>query len=98
MNAHEVILFVQLQARAEHRDELIQLLTDLMDRSRVAPECVAYELFERGDDENTFVLFQTWGSREAYETQWLYIDAARINANSHLLRAPIEARELKLLV
>jgi hypothetical protein len=38
--------------------------------------------FNRADDENILVLFQTWSTREAFEVNWQYIDAAKLNANS----------------
>jgi len=98
MNAREVVLLVEIKASPEHREELIQLLTQIIERSRVAPECLSYELFSRADDENILCLFQTWGSQQAYETNWVYIDAPRINANSALLRAPINSWQLETLL
>ena len=78
MNAHEVVVLVELKALGEHREELVKLLTEILERSRIAPECLSYELFNRTDDDNTLLLFQTWGTQEAFETNWVYIDAPKI--------------------
>ncbi len=98
INAREVVVIVQLRMHAEHREEFLRMLLGIIERSRVTPECLAYELFSRADDENTLVLFQTWGTREAFKTNWLYTDAPRINANSQMLKAPIETWELQILL
>jgi len=94
MNAREIIVVVQLRLDADHREEFLRTLFDIVERSRIAPECLSYELFSRTDDENVLVLFQMWGTREAFERNWLYIDLPMINTNSHLLAAPMESWEL----
>jgi quinol monooxygenase YgiN len=94
MNAREIIVVVQLRLDANHRDEFLRTLYDIVERSRIAPECLSYELFSRAEDENTLVLFQMWRTREAFEQNWLYTDLPRINTNSHLLAAAMESWEL----
>ena len=94
MNTREIIVVVQLRLDANHRDEFLRTLYDIVERSRIAPECLSYELFSRAEDENTLVLFQMWSTREAFEQNWLYTDLPRINTNSHLLAAAMESWEL----
>ena len=94
MNEPEIIVVVQLRLDANHRDEFLRTLYDIVERSRIAPECLSYELFSRAEDENTLVLFQMWSTREAFEQNWLYTDLPRINTNSHLLAAAMESWEL----
>jgi quinol monooxygenase YgiN len=94
MNTREIIVVVQLRLDANHRDEFLRTLYDIVERSRIAPECLSYELFTRAEDENTLVLFQMWSTREAFEQHWLYTDLPRINTNSHLLAAAMESWEL----
>jgi hypothetical protein len=94
MSRQEVIVVVQLRLDANHREEFLRTLFDIVERSRIAPECLSYELFSRAEDDNTLVLFQMWGTREAFNQNWLYSDLPRINTNSHLLSAPIESWEL----
>jgi hypothetical protein len=94
MSAGEVIVVVQLRLDANHREEFLRTLLEIIERSRIAPECLSYELFSRADDENTLVLFQMWSTEEGFKRNWLYIDLPRIHANSHLLAAPMEAWEL----
>jgi quinol monooxygenase YgiN len=94
MNAREIIVVVQLRLDANRRDEFLRTLYDIVERSRIAPECLSYELFSRAEDENTLVLFQMWRTREAFEQNWLYTDLPRINTNSHLLAAAMESWEL----
>jgi quinol monooxygenase YgiN len=94
MNTREIIVVVQLRLDASHRDEFLHTLYDIVERSRIAPECLSYELFSRAEDENTLVLFQMWSTREAFEQNWLYTDLPRINTNSHLLAAAMESWEL----
>jgi adenine-specific DNA methylase len=86
------------KTRADRREEFLEALSDIIERSRIAPECLSYELFNRVDDENILVIFQTWGTREAFETNWLYIDAPKINANSHILEAPMTMWEVQTLL
>ena len=74
MNTREIIVVVQLRLDANHRDEFLRTLYDIVERSRIAPECLSYELFSRAEDENTLVLFQMWSTREAFEQNWLYTD------------------------
>lgn len=94
MNTREIIVVVQLRLDANHRDEFLRMLYDIVERSRIAPECLSYELFSRAEDENTLVLFQIWSTREAFEQNWLYTDLPRITTNSHLLAAAMESWEL----
>ncbi len=94
MNTREIIVVVQLRLDANHRDEFLRTLYDIVERSRIAPECLSYELFSRAEDENTLVLFQMWSTREAFEQNWLYTDLPRINTNSHLFSAAMESWEL----
>lgn len=97
MNTREIIVVVQLRLDANHRDEFLRTLYDIVERSRIAPECLSYELFTRAEDENTLVLFQMWSTREAFEQNWLYTDLPRINTKSHLLAAAMESWELRQL-
>jgi len=94
MSTQEVIVVVQLRIDANHREEFLHTLFDIVERSRIAPECLSYELFSRAEDDNTLVLFQMWSTREAFKQNWVYSDLPRINTNSHLLSAPIESWEL----
>lgn len=94
MSTQEVIVIVQLRLDANHREEFLRTLIDIVERSRIAPECLSYELFSRAEDDNTLVLFQMWSTREAFKQNWVYSDLPRINTNSHLLSAPIESWEL----
>jgi quinol monooxygenase YgiN len=94
MNTREIIVVVQLRLDANHREEFLRTLYDIVERSRIAPECLSYELFSRAEDENTLVLFQMWSTREAFEQNWLYTDLPRIKTNSHLLAAAMESWEL----
>jgi|SRR5579864_6303049 len=92
MNTREIIVVVQLRLDANHREEFLRTLFDIVERSRIAPECLSYELFSH--DENVLVLFQMWSTREAFERNWLYTDLPMISTNSHLLAAPMESWEL----
>ena len=97
MNTREIIVVVQLRLDANHRDEFLRTLYDIVERSRDCPLKwrLSYELFSRAEDENTLVLFlQMWSTREAFEQNWLYTDLPRINTNSHLLAAAMESWEL----
>ena len=94
MNAREIIVVVQLRLDANHREEFLCTLYDIVERSRIAPECLSYELFSRADDENTLVLFQMWNTREAFERNWLHTDLPIIKTSSHLFAAPMESWEL----
>jgi hypothetical protein len=94
MSTQEVIVVVQLRLDANHREEFLRTLFDIVERSRIAPECLSYELFSRAEDDNTLVLFQMWSTRQAFKQNWVYSDLPRINTNSHLLSAPIESWEL----
>ena len=64
-----------MHAKPEHREELSRLLFEMIERTRIAAECFSYDLFARADDEDVFLLFQTWGGREAFETNWLHVAA-----------------------
>jgi quinol monooxygenase YgiN len=97
VTAQEVIVVVQLKLDINHREEFLQTLFEVVERSRVAPGCLSYELFTRADDENTLLVFQMWSTREAFEQNWLYTDLPRINTNSHLLAGPLESWELSQL-
>ena len=94
MSTQEVIVVVQLRLNADYREEFLRTLFDIVERSRIAPECLSYELFSRAEDHNTLVLFQMWRTREAFKQNWVYSDLPRINTISHLLLAPIESWEL----
>ena len=73
MNTREIIVVAAVKTLdANHRDEFPCTLYDIVERSRIAPECLSYELFSRAEDENTLVLFQMWSTREASEQNWAY--------------------------
>jgi len=97
VNAQEVIVVVQLKLDVNHREEFLQTLFEVVERSRIARGCLSYELFTRADDENTLFVFQMWSTREAFEQNWLYTDLPRIKTNSHLLLGPPESWELSQL-
>jgi heme-degrading monooxygenase HmoA len=94
MSTQEIIVVVQLRLNADYREEFLRTLFDIVEHSRIAPECLSYELFSRAEDHNMLVLFQIWRTREAFKQNWVYSDLPRINTNSHLLLAPIESWEL----
>jgi hypothetical protein len=94
MKTQEVIVVIQIRLNTIHREEFLRTLFDIVEHSRIAPECLSYELFSRAEDDNSLVLFQMWRTREAFKQNWVYTDLPRINTNSHLLSAPIESWEL----
>jgi hypothetical protein len=94
MNTREIIIIVRLKLGASHREEFLRTLVEIVERSRITPECLSYELFSHADDENTLLLFQMWSTREAFARNWLYTDLPIINTNSHLLVSPMESWEL----
>jgi quinol monooxygenase YgiN len=98
MCAQEVTVLVQMKVRTKYHEAFVATLLEIIERSRVAPGCISYELFRRMDDNNTIVMLQTWASRQAFETNWLYTDAPRINAHSQMLEGPTEAWELQILL
>ena len=79
MTISVVINFQALPGRAA---ELLPLLQEGRNISRVAEGCISFDLFQRQDDENKFMFFEEWSSVEAHHKNM----TDNIVASGHLMR------------
>jgi quinol monooxygenase YgiN len=47
------------------RDEVLRLVDELIDKTRLEPGCVSYELFQSAGDPDEVTFIETWESAEA---------------------------------
>lgn len=73
---------INFEALPGHEDELLALLIEGRDLSRVAEGCETFELFRREDDPNKFMFLERWSSIEAHHESM----AVNIVASGHLAR------------
>jgi quinol monooxygenase YgiN len=93
----EVSVVVQLKPKDEFREELLRMLSEVVRRSRMLPDCISYEVFVHVQDHDSLVIFQTWTTHEAFETHWLYTDLPRIKVSVHMLSSPLQYWKLRQL-
>jgi quinol monooxygenase YgiN len=94
MNSQEIVLLVKIIAVREHRADLVKLLTTITERSRISQGCLSYEVFRQADDDSLLILFQTWSTQEAFDTNWTYVDLPILQSHAYWLGAPVEAQKL----
>lgn len=66
-----IAIFASIQARPEHRDEVLQALRQMVSASRAEPGNLRYDLFERDGALGTFDLYE------------LYVDHSAVEAHRH---------------
>ena len=64
-------LTATLHVRPEKREELIELLSSFVDRSRAEPGCIEYHFHVSDEDPNVFYFYENW------------TDARRLDATSN---------------
>lgn len=65
-----IIVKGSIPVKADHRDEALQLLQLLAERSRVEHGCLAYEIYINADSPETFVIWQQWRGLDALESHF----------------------------
>ncbi len=67
MNAPDVIVIINYRALPDHEEKALKMLTDLVAVVRAAePDCKGITVIKGASDPGTFMLIETWTSREAY--------------------------------
>jgi quinol monooxygenase YgiN len=56
-------LTATLHVKPEKREELIELLSPFVDRSRSEPGCVEYHFHVSSEDPNVFYFYENWTTR-----------------------------------
>ncbi|MFV3384892.1 putative quinol monooxygenase [Pseudomonas sp. NY15364] len=62
-----IAIFASIQARPEHRDEVLQALQQMVSATRAEPGNLRYDLFERDGTPGTFDLYELYVDRAAVE-------------------------------
>lgn len=84
-------LLAVIRPRPEHKDEAESALRELMAGTHAEPGCVFMELTVAADDPDTWVMFEKFRSKAAWEEHMRTDHVVRGNAVlSDLLRAPTE--------
>ena|ERR1044071_10154856 len=66
-NRDDVIVnLTRITVRPEHRKELCQTISYLMDPIKSEKGCLTYRFYEEAGDENTFVLIGEWETQDAW--------------------------------
>ncbi len=59
---HQVTNVAIVRAKSGRSDELGELLMTLVEPSRAEAGCLAYEIHRANDDEDTWMIYETWES------------------------------------
>ena len=65
-----IIVKGSIPVKLDHREDALQLLQLLAQRSRKEHGCLAYEVYISADDPETFVIWQQWRGIEALESHF----------------------------
>ena len=61
------LVIAKLVARPERRQDLVDLLNQLVSTARTEPGCLTYTFTADIEDENSFISVETWTDRSALE-------------------------------
>lgn len=62
----ELILNVFKKVKPEYREKYLQLFGACQQESLEEKGCIEYALFQSTNDENAFMIFERWASKEAH--------------------------------
>jgi quinol monooxygenase YgiN len=69
MNRDDTIFnLTRITVRPEHRKELCQTISSLIDPVKSEKGCLTYRFYEEAGDENTFVLIGEWETPDAWNS------------------------------
>lgn len=63
----KLVIFATFTAKQGKADELLPILQTLVEHSRAEPGCVEYFLHRSVDKSDTFMFYETWFSKSAFE-------------------------------
>jgi quinol monooxygenase YgiN len=49
------------------KDDALELMDELIDKTRLEPGCLGYELYQAGSDPNELTFIETWETQEALD-------------------------------
>lgn len=86
----KVYLTATLKSKPEFREEVKTVLQNMVENSRKEAACLRYDLHQGTEDQNLFIFWEIWESREALEThnEQPYILEFREIAAEKLEQAP----------
>ncbi len=92
-------VLVIFQALPGHADELLRLLQKDRDVSRCSPGCESFELFQREDDRQKFMLIERWTSIDAHHKNMTehIIDEGHFGGVLALLAGPPDNGVIELI-
>ncbi len=61
-----IAVIAEFHLKPEHHDQGVATLRGLIEPSRNDKGCVYYDLFKDHDKENTYIMMETWASREEW--------------------------------
>jgi quinol monooxygenase YgiN len=91
-----IVNLTRITVGPEHRTELCQTISSLIDPVKSEKGCLAYRFYEEAGDENTFVLIAEWETPDAWNDH-LNSDNFAIFLGSISLLCSISHIDFKLL-
>jgi quinol monooxygenase YgiN len=69
-NGPVIIVIGSVQARPEHRDEVVHLALEHVQRSRAEPGCLLHSVHFDVEDPNRLVFLEHWTDRDALDAHF----------------------------
>lgn len=91
-----IVNVTRITVPPEHRKELLQTISSLIDPMKKERGCLAYRFYEEADDENAFVLIGEWETAGAWYDH-LYSDNFAVLLGSVSLLCDQSPIDFKLL-
>lgn len=85
-----IYLTAIIKAKPEYREAVLEVLQQMVKETRKEEACLQYDLHQGTEDENLFVFYEIWKSREGLDAhnQQSYILAFGRMAQDKLQEAP----------
>lgn len=93
-----IIVKGSIPVKADLRDEALELIQSLAERSRKEHGCLAYEVFINASKPETFVIWQQWRGIEALESHFAsaHVDAF-LDAIPDLIEGEVTSARFEVL-
>lgn len=91
-----IVNTTRITVRPEHRKELCQTISSLIDLIKSEKGCLAYRFYQEAGDENSFILVGEWESRADWDN-YLHSDDFAVLLGSIMILGSRSDTDFKLL-
>lgn len=85
-----LVITAIVKAKSEYRKDVLDLLLDMVEKTRLEEACLQYDLHQDLSDASTFVFYEVWSDQAGLDqhNQQPYIQLFGSIINTHLRESP----------